>query len=108
MFSRSQFNKEYILIDQKSLKKTMIFNFVNKDNVSNFHLIFILPAISKILERIMYNRVYNDLDSTGFFVENNLVFKEIIQLNVSCSNLHKIVQALLKKENFTRSFYRSF
>ena len=47
----------------------------------------ILPVFSKVLERIMYNRVYSHLDSKGFlnekrfsFQRNNLTEHAIIQL----------------------------
>ena len=49
----------------KIAKVTPIFKSGDKDNVINYRPISILPAFSKFLERIMYKRVYNRLDSKG-------------------------------------------
>ena len=71
----------------KIAKITLIFKSGDKDNVSNYRSISILPALSKVLERIMYNWVYNSLDSKGFLYEkqfglqrNNSTEHAIIQL----------------------------
>ena len=42
---------------QKIAKVTPIFKSGDKDNVSYYRPIFILPVFSKLLERIMHNRV---------------------------------------------------
>ena len=75
-----------------------------KDNVSNYRPISILPVFSKVLERIIYNRVNNHLNSKGLFYEKGLVFKEITTLNMPYFNLHEILQALLRKENIHLQF----
>ena len=46
-------------------KVILIFKYGDKDNVRNYHPISIFPVFSKVLERIMYNRVYNHLNSKG-------------------------------------------
>ena len=49
----------------------------------NYRPISILPVFSKVLERIMYNRVYNHLDSKGLlygFQRNNSTEHAILQL----------------------------
>ena len=56
-------------------KVSPIFKSGAKDNVSNYRPISILPVFSKVLERIMYNRVYNNLDSKGLLYEKRLGFQ---------------------------------
>ena len=48
----------------KIAKVTPIFISGDKDNVRNYRSISILSVFSKVLERIMYNRVYDHLDSS--------------------------------------------
>ena len=48
---------------------TLIFKSGAKGNVNNYHPIYILPVFSKVLERIMYNRIYNHLDSKSLLYE---------------------------------------
>ena len=58
--------KQEIFCDSLNIAKvTPIFKSGAKDNVSNYRPISILPVFSKVLERIMNNRVYNHLDSKG-------------------------------------------
>ena len=82
----------------KISKVTPIFKSGAEDNVSNYRPISILYVVSKVLERIMYNRVYNYLDSKAFFMKTSLVFKEITQLNM------RYLLALLKKGNVHLEF----
>ena len=59
----------------KLAKVTPIFKSGDKYNVSNYRPISILPVFSKVLERIMYNRVYNHLDSKGLLYEKQFGFQ---------------------------------
>ena len=59
----------------KIAKVTPIFKTGDKDNVSNYRSITILPVFSKVLERIMYNIVYNHLDSKGLVYEKQFSFQ---------------------------------
>ena len=58
----------------KIAKVTLIFKSGAKDNVSNYRSIFILPVFSKVLERTMYNRVYNYLDFKDLLYEKQFGF----------------------------------
>ena len=60
----------------KIAKVTLIFKSGAKDNVTNYLPISIFPVFSKVLERIMYNRVYNHLDSKGSFYEKQFGFQK--------------------------------
>ena len=59
----------------KIAKVTPIFKSGDKDNVSNYRPISILPVLSTFLERITYNRVYNHLDSKGLLYEKQFGFQ---------------------------------
>ena len=48
---------------------------MTKDNPSNYRPISVLPVFSKVLERIMYNRVFNHLDSYSFLYEKEFYFQ---------------------------------
>ena len=82
----------------KIAKVTPIFISGDKDNIRNYRSISIISVFSKVLERIMYNRVYNHLDSKG------LLYEERTQLNMPCFNLQEILQALLQEENIHVEF----
>ena len=59
----------------KIAKVTPMFKSGDKDNISNYRPISILPVFSKVLERIMYNRVYNHLDSKGILYEKQDLYR---------------------------------
>ena len=59
----------------KIAKLTPIFKFGDKDNVGNYCPISIIPILSKVLEKIMHNRVYNHLDSKGLLYEKPFGFQ---------------------------------
>ena len=58
----------------KIAKVTPIFKSGYNDSVSNYRPISILPVFSKVLERFMYNRVYNHLDSKSLLYEKQFDF----------------------------------
>ena len=59
----------------KIAKVTLIFKSGDKNNVSNYRPISILPVFSKFLERIIYNRVYHHLHSKGVLYEKQFGFQ---------------------------------
>ena len=54
----------------KIVKVTQVFKAGKKELVLNYRPISVLPCFSKILEKIMYNRVYR------YLTENNLLFQQ--------------------------------
>ena len=54
---------------------TLIFKSGDKDSVISYHLISIHPVFSTVLERIMYNRVYNNSGSKGLLFEKQIDFQ---------------------------------
>ena len=79
----------------KIAKVTPIFKSGAKDNLSNYRPLSILPVFSKVLERIMYNKVYNHLNSKGLLYEKQFDFQR------NNSTEHAILQ-------FTRDITSSF
>ena len=80
----------------KIAKVTPILKSGDKDNKSNYRPISILPAFSKVLEIIVYNRFYNHLDSEGLLYEkqfgfqrNNLTEHAILQLTRAITGFYK-------------------
>ena len=59
----------------KIAKVTPIFKSGDRDNVSNYCPIPILAVFSKVLERIMFNRVCNHLDSKALLYEKQFGFQ---------------------------------
>ena len=72
-----------------------------KDNihdVSNYRPISLLPYFSKILERIIYNRLYNFLCTNSLLNDNQFGFLKNVSTEMALINLHDfIVNSLNKK-----------
>ena len=98
--------KQGILL--KIAKVTPIFKSGAKGNVSNYHPISILPVFSKVLERIMYNRVYNHLDSKGLLYEKQFGFQRNNSAEHAILQLTRYYKLFGKRGIYTWSFYRSF
>ena len=79
----------------KIAKVTPIFKSGAKDNVSNYRPISILPVFSKVLEKIMYNRVYNHPDS------KDLLYEKPFGFQINNSTEHTILQLI---QDITSSF----
>ena len=85
-----------IFPDSKKIAKvTPVFKAGKKELVSNYIPISVLPCFSKILEKIMYNRVYKYL--TG----NNLLFQKQFGFGEGHSTSYAIV-------NLVMNIYNSF
>ena len=76
-------------------KVTPVFKAGKKELVSNYRLISVLPCFSKILEKIMYNRVFK------YLTENNLLFQKQFGFREGHSTSHAIV-------NVVSNIYNSF
>ena len=83
----------------KIAKVTPTFKSGDKDNRSNYRPISTLPVFSKVLERIMVTEILK-----AFYMKNDLIFKEITELNMPYFNLQEILQTLLKKGNIHLEF----
>ena len=81
----------------KIAKVTPIFKAGDPSDVSNYRPISVLPAFSKILERIMYNRVYN------FLNEQNLLFPNQFGFQKNTSTEHAILKLV---DDITKGFVK--
>lgn len=81
--------------DLKIAKVTPVFKSGDQTDVSNYRPISVLPVFSKVLERIMYNRIYKHLTS------NKLLYRKQLGFQKNCSTEHAIMQ-------FTRDILESF
>ena len=83
---------------------TPIFNTGDEDNVNNFRPISILPVFSKVVERIMYNRVYNHLDSNGLEYEKQFGFQRKNSTEHAVFQPTRDITGFLKKGNIHLGF----
>ena len=79
--------EEVIFPEKLKIAKVIpVFKKGDKENVENYRPISILPVFSKVLERIIYNRLYE------YFMKNNLLHKNQIFFQINNSTLHAILQ----------------
>ena len=88
----------------KIAKVTPIFRSGAKDNISNYRPISILPLFPKVLERIMYNRVYNHLDSKDLLYEKQFGFQRNNSTEHAILKLTRDITSYLKKGNIHLEF----
>ena len=72
--------------DLKIAKVTLIYKADNSSNISNFRAISVLPCFSKMLERIMYNRLQKYLN------DQNILHDKQIGFQTGYSTEHAIAQ----------------
>ena len=70
----------------KIARVTRIFKKGNNTLVTNYRPISVLPCFSKLLEHIMYNRLYK------FLVENNILYEKQFGFQNAHSTEHAILQ----------------
>ena len=58
----------------------------DKDKLNNYRPISLLPAFSKILEKLMYNRITNFLEKMNYFICTNMASEKNIQPCTQYSN----------------------
>ena len=66
----------------KLAKVIPVFKKGDQNNCNNYRPISVLPIFSKIVERIVYNRLYSFLLKIIFFVVINMVFVQITPLSL--------------------------
>ena len=81
--------------DLKYAKVTPIYKSGTATTLSNYRPISVLPIFSKILERIVYNRVYNHL------INNNLLYNKQFGFRKNNSTEHAIIELI---NNISNSF----
>ena len=87
--------------DLKIAKVTPIYKAGDNSNVSNYRPISVLPCFSKILERLMYNRLYKYLKEYNILYEKQLGFQSVYSTNDAIVQLVDKIFDSFEKEQFT-------
>ena len=74
--------------DLKIARVTPVFKGGDEKDLENYRPISVLPCFSKILERIMYNRLYNHL------IKNNILYSKQFGFQKGHSTEHAIIQLI--------------
>ena len=74
--------------DLKIARVTPVFKGGDEKDLENYRPISVLPCFSKILERIMYNRLYNHL------MKNNILYSKQFGFQKGHSTEHAIIQLI--------------
>ena len=87
--------KEFPQMTLKIAKVTPIYKADNKSDLCNYRPISVLPCFPKVLERIMYNRLYQYLTENKILFSKQFGFQTNTQLNMlSCNWLVKFLNLL--------------
>ena len=85
----------------KIAKVTPLFKFGDKDIISNYRPTSTLPVFPKVLERIMYNRFYNHLDSKGLLYEKQFGFQRNNSTEHAILQLTRDITSSFEKGEYT-------
>ena len=80
----------------KIAKVTPLFKYGCANNATNYRPISIFSPISKIFEKIIYNRLNN------YFTTHNIIAKEQFDFRTKHSSNHVISDVIYKLQNFLR------
>ena len=72
--------------DLKIAKMTPIYKAGDNSDISNYRRISVLPCFSKILERLMYNRLYKYLKENNILYEKQFGFQSEYSTNDAIVN----------------------
>ena len=81
----------------KIAKVIPVFKKGEKENVENYRPIFIRPVFSKVLERIMYNLLYEYFMNNSFLHENQFGFQINNLIDHATLQLTRDIKILLKR-----------
>ena len=84
--------------NMKIAKITPLYKSGDVDKLCNYRPISVLPVFPKLLERIMYNRIYSHVTNNKLFYEKQFGFQQ------KCSTDYAILQLT---KNIYESFYRN-
>ena len=84
----------------KNARVTPVFKSGENSDVTNYRPISVLPCFSKILERIMYNRLYDHL------VQNNILYKKQFGFQKHHSTDHAVMELVSElSESFNKRLF---
>ena len=87
--------------DLKIAKVTPIYKANDNSDISNYRPISVLPRFSKILERLMYNRLYKYLKENNILYEKQFEFQSGYSTNDAIAQLVDKIFGSFEKEQFT-------
>ena len=92
-----------------SLKLAKVIPIYKKDDpslISNYRPISLLPCISKVLEKIVYKRLFNFLKQNKSLIPNQFGFRKDHSTDYAILHLYdRIVNSLSKKRTYNCNFY---
>ena len=89
----------------KVAKVTPVYKNGNKDEINNYRPISVLPALSKVFERVMHSRVVSFLENNNILNDCQFGYRNGRSTNMALTMLvDKITAALDKKEYFMGIF----
>ena len=91
--------------DLKIARVTPAFKAGNENKVGNYRPISILPCFSKILERIMYNRLFKYLTTKEILYKKNIRFQEEHSTEHTIMQLIDNINNSFAKKHFTQGFF---
>ena len=84
---------------------TLTFKKGDKLDSSNYRPVSLLPNISKILEKVMYTRLYNFLDKFKFLYKKQFGFRNCHSINHALVSITEEINRLLIKTNLLAVFF---
>ena len=72
--------------DLKIARVMPIYKSADKDQLKNYRPISLLPAFSKVFEKVMYNKIMNYFDSNNLFYQHQYGFRPNVQLSMSLTH----------------------
>ena len=88
-------------------KVTPIYKAGDNSDISNYRPTSVLPCFSKILERLMYNRLYKYLKENNILYEKQFGFQSGYSINDAIIELVDKIFVLLKKSSSLRRLIQS-
>ena len=102
---RFSFERGVFPDSMKIAKVIPIYKSGDKSQVSNYRPISILPAFSKVFERILYNRVYNHLFSNNLLYNKQFGFQKNISTEYAIAQLVKDITKSFNKGKYTLGIF---
>ena len=94
-----------VSLEHKIAKVTPLFKIDNKMYVNNYRPVSVLPLLSKILERLMYNRILTFINKHDILYRYHFGFRQHYSTNLALITLDdKITESLQKGECVLRVF----
>ena len=94
-------NKGMVPNALKIAKVTPIFKTGEKDLIKNYRPISVLPCFSKILERIMYNRIYKHLQENNILYPKQFGFQKFHSTDYAIAQLIDQIFNSFEENKFT-------